>query len=163
MLRVMIGPAVPNRTSLDNEIARLRGLDVGGLRSRWHTVFKRRAPPHLPRHLLFRVLAYRLQADHLGDLDPDTRRLLDRSGDPIEIGRLAAERNHRRTELRPGSLLVREWGGYLQRVMVLADGFAWNGKTYRSLSKVAFAITGSRWNGPRFFGLRDRPSSDARP
>jgi Protein of unknown function (DUF2924) len=163
MLRVMIGPAVPNRTSLDNEIARLRGLDVGGLRSRWHTVFKRRAPPHLPRHLLFRVLAYRLQADYLGDLDPDTRRLLDRSGDPIEIGRLAAERNHRRTELRPGSLLVREWGGYLQRVMVLADGFAWNGKTYRSLSKVAFAITGSRWNGPRFFGLRDRPSSDARP
>jgi hypothetical protein len=163
MPRVMIGPAVPNRASLDNEIARLRGLEVGGLRSRWHTVFKRRAPPHLPRHLLFRVLAYRLQADHLGDLDPDTRRLLDRSGDLIEIGRLAADRNHRRTELQPGTLLTREWDGHLQRVMVLADGFAWNGTTYRSLSKVAFAITGSRWNGPRFFGLRDRPSSEARP
>jgi hypothetical protein len=163
MPREVIDPAVPDRESLDNEIARLRGLEVGGLRARWHTVFRRRAPPHLPRHLLFRILAYRLQADHLGDLDPDMRRLLDRSGDPIEIGRLAAERNHRRTELRPGSLLVREWGGQMQRVMVLARGFAWNGKTYRSLSKVAFAITGSRWNGPRFFGLRDRPSSEARP
>jgi hypothetical protein len=107
-------------------------------------------------------LAYRLQADHLSDLDPDTRRLLDRSGDPIEIGRLAADRNHRRTELRPGSLLVREWGGQTQRVMVLADGFAWNGKTYRSLSKVASAITGTRWSGPRFFAL-DKPRTEVRP
>ena len=79
------------------------------------------------------------------------------------IDRLVADLNRSRTELRPGTLLTREWDGHLQRVMVLADGFAWNGKTYRSLSKVAFAITGSRWNGPRFFGLRDRPSSEARP
>jgi hypothetical protein len=161
MPRVVIDPAVPDRESLDNEIARLRGLDIGELRARWHTVFRRRAPPHLPRHLLFRILAYRLQADHLGDLDPDTRRLLDRSGDPVEIGELAAERNHRQTELRPGSLLVREWGGHLQRVMVLADGFAWNGKTYPSLSKVAFAITGTRWSGPRFFAL-DKSSTELR-
>ncbi len=108
------------------------------------------------------MLAYRLQADHLGDLDSETRHLLDRSGDPIEIGRLAAERNHRQTELRPGTLLTREWDGHLQQVMVLADGFAWNGKTYRSLSKAAFAITGSRWSGPRFFGL-DQPPSERRP
>ena len=162
MPRVVIDPAAPDRELLDNEIARLRGLDVGGLRARWHTMFRRRAPPHLPRHLLFRMLAYRLQADHLGDLDSETRHLLDRSGDPIEIGRLAAERNHRQTELRPGTLLTREWDGHLQQVMVLADGFAWNGKTYRSLSKVAFAITGSRWSGPRFFGL-DQPPSERRP
>jgi hypothetical protein len=162
MPRVVIGPAIPNGESLDNEIARLRGLDIAGLRARWHTVFRRRAPPHLPRHLLFRILAYRLQADHLGDLDPDTRRLLDRPGDPIEIGRRAADRNHRRTELRPGSLLVREWDGHLQQVMVLADGFAWNGKTYRSLSKVAFAITGTRWSGPRFFAL-DKSRTEVRP
>ena len=109
MPRVVIDPAAPDRELLDNEIARLRGLDVGGLRARWHTMFRRRAPPHLPRHLLFRMLAYRLQADHLGDLDSETRHLLDRSGDPIEIGRLAAERNHRQTELRPGTLLTREW------------------------------------------------------
>ena len=66
MPRVRIGPALPDREALDVEIARLRDLDVGELRSRWHTVWGRPAPPHLPRHLLFRILAYRLQADHLG-------------------------------------------------------------------------------------------------
>jgi len=165
MQHVTIDPAVPDRESLDNEIARLRGLDVGELRARWHTVFRRAAPPHLPRHLLFRILAYRLQADHFGDLDADTRRVLGRVGPgSLEaVGRLVADLNRSRTALRPGTLLTREWDGHLQQVMVLADGFAWNGKTYGSLSKVAFAITGSRWNGPRFFGLRDRPSSEARP
>jgi hypothetical protein len=128
-------------------------------------VFRRRAPPHLPRHLLFRILAYRLQADRLGDLDANTRRVLDRIGlgSWEGIDRLVADLNRSRTELRPGTLLTREWHGHLQRVMVLADGFSWNGKTYRSLSKVAFAITGSRWNGPRFFGLRDRLPSEAQP
>jgi Protein of unknown function (DUF2924) len=165
MPRVMIDPAVPDRRALDNEIARLRGLDVGELRARWHTVFRRRAPPHLPRHLLFRILAYRLQADRLGNLDADSRRRLDRlgSGSAESMDRLVADLNRARTELRPGTLLTREWDGHLQRVTVLADGFVWNGKTYRSLSKVAFAITGSRWNGPRFFGLRDKPGSEVRP
>ena len=164
MPRVVIDPAVPDRASLDNEIARLRGLEVGDLRARWHTVFRRRAPPHLPRHLLFRILAYRLQADRLGELDADSRRLLDRigSGSSEGINRLVADLKQPRTALRPGTLLTREWDGHLQRVMVLADGFSWNGKTYRSLSRVALAITGSRWSGPRFFGL-DKSSSEVRP
>ena len=145
MPRVVIGPALPDRASLDTEIARLRGLDVGQLRAKWHTAFRRRAPPHLPRHLLFHILAYRLQADRLGDLDADTRRLLDRigSGSVDETDRLVADLNRSRTELKAGTLLTREWSGHLQRVMVLADGFSWNGKTYPSLSKVAFAITGT--------------------
>ncbi len=164
MPRVVIDPAVPDRGSLDNEIARLRDLVVGELRARWHTVFRRRAPPHLPRHLLFRILAYRLQADRLGDLDAASRRLLDRigSGPSDGIDRLVADLNRPRAELRPGTLLTREWDGHLQRVMVLADGFSWNGKTYPSLSQVAFAMTGTRWSGPRFFGL-DQPSSEVRP
>ena len=117
-----------------------------------------------PRHLLFRILAYRLQADRLGDLDADSRRLLDRIGSESldRIDRLVADLNRSRTELRAGTLLTREWDGRLQLVMVLADGFSWNGNTYGSLSKVAFAITGARWNGPRFFGLRDRPPSEVR-
>jgi Protein of unknown function (DUF2924) len=158
--RVVIDPAVPDRASLDNEIARLRGLDVEGLRARWHTVFRRRAPPHLPRHLLFRILAYRLQADRLGELDTDSRRLLDRIGlGPAEaINRLVADLKRTRTGLQPGTLLTREWAGHLQQVMVLADGFSWNGKSYRSLSKLAFAMTGTRWSGPRFFGLDKSPS-----
>jgi hypothetical protein len=164
MPRVVIDPGAPDRASLDNEIARLRGLDVGELRARWHTVLRRRAPPHLPRHLLFRILAYRLQADRLGELDNDSRRLLDRigSGPAERIDRLVADLNRPRTELRHGTLLTREWDGHLQRVVVLADGFAWNGKTYPSLSKVAFAMTGTRWSGPRFFGL-DKPPSEVRP
>ena len=160
MPRVVIDSA--ERAALESEIAHLRGLDAGGLRARWHTVFRRRAPPHLPRHLLFRILAYRLQADRLGDLDAASRRLLDRIGsEPLDgIDQLIGDLNRCRTELRPGTLLTREWDGQLQRVMVLADGFSWNGDTYRSLSKVAFAITGARWNGPRFFGLRDRAPAE---
>ena len=63
--------------------------------------------------------------------------------------------------VRPGTMLGREWNGRMHRVAVLSDGFAWNGKTYPSLSKVAFAITGTRWSGPKFFGLRDKPSKRA--
>jgi Protein of unknown function (DUF2924) len=77
MPRVRIGPALPDREQLDVEITRLRDLDVGELRNRWHAVFGRPAPAHLPRHLLFRVVAYRLQAVRFGDLDSESQRLLD--------------------------------------------------------------------------------------
>jgi hypothetical protein len=157
MPRVKIGPAIPDRKALDVEIARLRELDVGALRIRWHTVFGRQAPSHLPRHLLFRVLAYRVQADHLGDLDGESRRLLDRSESPDRAGQRAVDLGRHPAELRPGTMLAREWNGQMHRVAVLVDGFTWNGTTYPSLSKVAFAITGTHWNGPRFFGLRDKP------
>ena len=158
MPRVRIGPALPDREALDVEIARLRDLDIAALRDRWQTAFGRRPPPHLPRHLLFRILAYRLQADRLGDLDNASRRLLDDSGSPEKAAQNAAPLVRRIANVRPGTSLSREWNGHMQRVMVLADGFAWNGKIYPSLSKIAFAITGTRWNGPRFFGLRDKPS-----
>ena len=158
MPRVRIGPALPDRAALDVEIARLRDLDIAALRSRWHAAFGRRPPPHLPRHLLFRILAYRLQAERLGDLDDASRRLLDGSGSPEKAGQNAANLVRPIADVRPGTRLGREWNGRLQRVTVLAEGFAWNGKIYPSLSQVAFAITGTRWNGPRFFGLRDKPS-----
>ena len=158
MPRVKIGPAPPDQSELNVEIARLRDLDISKLRARWHSVFRRRPPPHLPRHLLYRVLAYRLQAEHLGDLDSESQRLLDRSGSPEKAGRRALDLSRSTTSLRPGTMLEREWNNQVQRVAVLADGFAWNGKTYPSLSKVAFAITGTRWNGPKFFGLRDKSS-----
>jgi len=163
MPRAAIHPASPDRKKLDIDIARLRELDVGELRARWHTAFRRRAPSHLPRYLLFRILAYRLQADRLGDLDAATLRLLDRSGSPVDVGKRLAEFNQRRVDLKAGTVLVREWNGQLQRVMVLADGFAWKDKIYPSLTKVAFALTGTRWNGPRFFGLRDKPPTELQP
>ena len=147
------------KTSIEDEIAHLRGLDLRGLRARWLSVFQRPAPAHLTRHLLFAVIAYRLQADRFGDLDHATRQVLDRTvakeTGPAMSVRLASL-DQKRAELTPSTVLVREWDRQSQRVMVMADGFAWNGRTYDSLSKVAFAITGTKWNGPRFFGLRDR-------
>jgi len=158
-----------SKRPVDDEIAYLRGLDLRGLRARWQGIFQRQAPAHLTRHLLFAVIAYREQADRFGDLDPAIRQVLDRTiakeAGPTMSSRLASF-DQKRTELKPGTVLVREWDRQSQRVTVLADGFAWNGRTYDSLSKVAFAITGTRWNGPRFFGLRDkadRPAMEARP
>jgi hypothetical protein len=148
-----------NKTSVDGEIAHLRGLDLRGLRARWQSAFQKPAPAHLTRHLLFSVIAYRIQADRFGDLDHATKQVLDKmvakETGPAMSARLASF-DQKRTELSPGTVLVREWDRRSQRVMVMADGFAWNGRTYDSLSKVAFAITGTRWNGPRFFGLRDK-------
>jgi hypothetical protein len=107
------------------------------------------------------MVAYRRQADHLGDLDSECQRLLDRSGSPERAGQSALDVSRRIRALRPGTILGREWKGQMQRVAVLPDGFAWNGETYPSLSRVALAITGTRWNGPRFFGLRDGSSKGA--
>jgi hypothetical protein len=150
---------VTTETSVGDEIVHLRGLDLKGLRARWQSVLQKRAPDHLPRHLLFAIIAYRVQADRFGDLDHETRQLLDRTG-AKESGTAMSARlvsfDQKRTELTPGTVLVREWDRQSQRVMVMANGFAWNGQTYDSLSKVAFAITGTSWNGPRFFGLRDK-------
>ena len=150
---------ISTKTSVEDEIAHLRGLDLRGLRARWQSVFQRPAPAHLTRHLLFAVIAYRIQADRYGDLDQTTKQVLDRTeskeAGPVTSARLASF-DQKRTELPPGTILIREWDRRSQRVMVMADGFAWNGQTYDSLSKVAFAITGTRWNGPRFFGLRDK-------
>ena len=162
------GPA-STKTSVEDEIAHLRGLDLRGLRARWQSVFKRQAPAHLTRHLLFAIIAYRIQADRFGDLDHATLQVLDRTvakeEGPAMSARLARF-DQKLTELLPGTVLVREWDRRSHRVMVMADGFAWNGQTYDSLSKVAFAITGTKWSGPRFFGLRDkedRSTMEARP
>src|SRR5262249_3281658 len=142
-------------SELEVEIARLRDLDLANLRARWRPLFRRKAPEHLPRHLLFRILAYRLQGEGLGDLDQETVRLLDRiaSGNRGN-GPPSVRKQPCRDRLQPGSMLVREWNGARHRVEVLDKGFAWNGKTYQSLSAIAFALTGTRWSGPRFFGLR---------
>jgi Protein of unknown function (DUF2924) len=155
---------ISTQSSVEDEIARLRGLDLGRLRARWQSVFQRPAPDHLTRHLLLAVIAYRIQADRFGDLDRATRQVLDRldtkEARPITFARLASF-DQKRTKLTPGTVLVREWNRQSQRVMVMANGFAWNGQTYDSLSKVAFAITGTKWNGPRFFGLRDKEDRSA--
>jgi hypothetical protein len=151
------------------EVAALSELDVDGLRARWRRLFRSAAPTHVPKFLMFRIIAYRIQANALGDLDRETVRFLD------QVARDREERRERmkpgikaskapppipsvpnRRSLKAGTILVREHDGVLHRVMALEQGFAWNGGTYGSLSEVAFAITGTNWNGPRFFGLRGK-------
>jgi hypothetical protein len=109
-----------SKVSVEDEIAHLRDLDVDGLRARWQSVFQQPPPPHLSRHLLFAILAFRIQADRFGDLDHETRRVLDRASEP---GPTMADRletlDRRRTELTPGTVLVREWDRQSHRVMVL--------------------------------------------
>ena len=122
-------------------------------------------PPHLSRQLLFAIVAYRLQAEALGDLDAQTLRLLKKIGSArsgTEVIPLTDAYDQRRQELLPGTILTREWNGQTHRVMVVKEGFAWEDRTYDSLSKIAYAITGTKWNGPRFFGLRDKRPAEAK-
>jgi hypothetical protein len=172
-----IGPApmLEPPPGASRDLALLDGLDLHQLRSRWRQCLRTTPPQNLTRPLLMCLLAYRMQARIFGDLDPATAKFLDRIARDNARRRDAADRPKpkavppvppapRDRSLKPGTLLIREHAGVLHRVMVMADGFACNGVTYASLSEVARAITGTRWNGPRFFGLRDKaPIQDAQP
>ena len=129
---------------------------INGLRRQWRARLGGEAPARLPRWLLMKVLAYRLQSDAFGDRDKSIRRIL-RSGKEDGVGAPFDRRAPQTREglgLKAGALLVREWNGRLERVMILEEGFAWNGQTFGSLSQIAKAMTGTTWNGHRFFGLR---------
>ena len=158
--------------SLDALVAGLADLDADQLRLQWRNHLGGAPPAHLPRWLLGKVLAQRIQIATLGGLDKSTLRAIRQAtGDGEDSqGRPFAPRNPATKEgigLKAGALLVREWNGALQRVMVLEKGFAWNGKTYGSFSQIAKAVTGTSWNGHRFFALRpasggDRAKSEGR-
>ena len=154
------GSALPlSSHDIGAEIARLEELDLHELRVRWRKLFRKKAPPHLSRFLVHRVLAYRIQANAYGDLDRETVRFLDqvarrrRTGEKKAVPAVSGAPLGR---LRPGTVLAREHDGVVHQVTVVEAGFAWSGTTYDSLSAVARAITGTNWNGPRFFGLRHR-------
>ena len=157
-------PGEPDADPLGSEIARLHDLPVEALRVRWRMIFKRDAPPHLPRHLLFAMIAYRLQAEVMGDLDSETLRFLkqiDLASSEQAAVPLTQAFDQRKRELSPGTVLTREWNGHNHQVIVVGRGFSCKGRMYKSLSEIAKAITGTKWNGPRFFGLRDKKSREA--
>ena len=163
MPRARITAQATETSSVEAEIVRLRGLDTKALRARWRTSFRQDAPTHLARHLLFAMLAYRLQAEAMGDLDAETVRFLkqvDLAPSKQAAVPLTQAFARRTRDLSPGTVLTREWSGQHHRVMVLDGGFVWEGRTYRSLSEIAKLITGTKWNGPRFFGLRDRKDAE---
>jgi Protein of unknown function (DUF2924) len=157
------GASLPLDASVLSIVANLEGLDLNGLRRQWRTHLGGEAPAHLSRWLLMKVLAYRLQSDAFGDLDKSIRRILC-SGEKDGVGAPFDRRAPQTREglgLKAGALLVREWNGRLERVMILEEGFAWNGQTFGSLSQIAKAMTGTNWNGHRFFGLRQGKTAPA--
>jgi len=144
-------PAVSHE-SLASEIASLSKLGIDELRERWKAMFGKAPLRDISRSFLTRAIAYRLQEKAFGGLKPSTRRLL-------------AEFSHERTNgsalaaapsriVQPGAVLLREWRGISHQVSVLEKGFRFRGKRYRSLSELAREITGTRWSGPLFFGLK---------
>ena len=147
----------PESDTLEAELQRISKLGIDDLRSLWRTTFRTAPPPALPSGLLARAIAYRIQERQLGGLDRVTQDLLARlgRGQPAPVRRL-----------KPGSVIVRVYRGTTHEVTVMKNGFAWRGTVHASLSAITRAITGTAWNGPRFFGLRggtaERSPSNAR-
>ncbi len=133
---------------ISDEVRSLAAMNLETLRARWCTLWG--PPPGLRSpELLRHLVAWRLQAQHLGGLDPKVVGQLRRRG----------EKGIASPSLGEGALISREWQGRRYDVRAVGDAYVYDGATYRSLSAVARAITGVRWNGPKFFGLRGEPSS----
>jgi hypothetical protein len=142
--------------TIEAEVEQIRSLGIVALRTRWRSMFGAIPPKGLPKDIMGRMIAYRIQEEAFGGLDRETRKLLDRlaKGEkPNELGR----------RLKAGTVLVREYQGERHTVTVVPDGFLWREKTYASLSSIAQAITDTNWNGPRFFGLRVRGVREPEP
>jgi hypothetical protein len=144
--------------NLEAEIARLPDLGLAELRERWHGLYGRPAPKFFRRKFLGRAVAYQMRIAVHGDLSPATKRRLReiaaacRNGNEESV--LGAPR------IRPGTRLYRSWKDTTQVVLVLPDGFEWQGRHYGSLSSIAKAITGTTWNGFTFFGVKRRPAKN---
>jgi hypothetical protein len=146
-----MGDAMNIQKEIKEHIDELEHLDLEGLRSVWKDRYGQ--PPSLRSNQLLRLmLAWRLQAEAFGGLEQSVVAQLNRSG-PVKAEGL---------ELGVGAILRRRWKGRTVEVVVEEKGFRWEGKTFVSLSAVATAIAGSRWNGPRFFGLRQPESQTLR-
>ncbi len=138
--------------TLPERLAELETLSTTELRARWEQAIKRPTPKRASRDLLLRTLTYHVQEQAEGGLSKSTRR---------RLAKLAGLNGENREpisppirQLKPGSRLIREWRGEVHRVTVLEKGFDWRGTRYASLSQIARVITGARWSGPLFFGLR---------
>ena len=141
-------------------LSRLPKLDIHELREEWRRLYKADASPHLSRELLIRALAYRMQEIALGGLRVEPQRQLCQITRDLKEGGQATRRL--RPQLKPGTRLMREWQGRTYEVVVLDDGFSWQGTRCNSLSAIARKITGTAWSGPLFFGLKQTRSAGRR-
>ena len=133
--------------SIEREIAALQALDRSTLLQRWRSAFGHNAPPRLSRPVMEKAIAYEMQARAFGGLSARTIRALKAAAKPEAL-------SVSRRPLGRGARLVREWNGILHEVDVMDDGYLWRGQRHRSLSAIALAITGTKWSGPRFFGIK---------
>ena len=147
------------KVDLDAQLDRLPNLKTGELRVRWGQSFGTTPHPKLRRELLIRILAYRLQESALGGLKPSTARRLRAITDEMREGKRFARIQS--IGARPGTRMVRQWQGKLYEVVTIENGFIYDGQKYRSLSEIARTITGTRWSGPAFFGLKNRKAKEA--
>lgn len=145
---------LPKRNDrLQAELESLYALKPNELAERWRALYGSDLPVRLRRPLIILALAYRLQEKVFGGLKPATRRLLETATG--RSGKLRSARQSKRS-VQTGAVLVREWHGTKHQVTVLKDGFMFKGRHFESLSKIARDITGTRWSGPLFFGLKSR-------
>jgi hypothetical protein len=147
-------------TDLEKDLAELARASIQCLRLRWQSVFRSEPPAAFGPDLLRRSIAQKLQEQHYGGLSPAAQRQLN------QIVKAIAGKPNGRIELpkriKSGAVLIRSWKDKSHRVTVLNDGFAFEGRVYSSLSEIAREITGTRWNGPKFFGLRPaKPRGEA--
>ncbi len=156
----------PGDPSIEAELDRLAKMPIVQLRAKYRELFRIDPPKAFGPDLLRRSIAHCIQEKAYGGLSRSKQRLLDQMMKAYAAkpnGKIVLPRR-----IKPGSVLVREWKSRSHRVMVLADGFAYDGKTFGNLSEIAVLITGTRWNGPRFFGLRataqdNPPTETGRP
>jgi hypothetical protein len=136
------------------DVETLRSLGKDELRARWTKMFGKAPPPALTKDLLGRMIAWRIQEQFYGGHDKATLKLFDR------LARGGTTKPSIEPRLRPGTVLMREHRGVRHTVTVTPDGFVWQDESFSSLSAVARAITGTSWNGRRFFGLRAERKTD---
>ena len=147
--------AHPASEGLTGKLAALADLDAASLRREWRQLYRSHPPLHIRRDLLVLAIAWKLREKVYGGLTAAQKRRLASIGEELrKNGDLSTGPAIR---LKPGLRLVREWRGETHTVLVLEDGFEWNGERRRSLSAIAREITGTRWSGPLFFGLKPRP------
>lgn len=137
-------------SSLVSDLARLPSLDRAALSAVWQNTYGAKPPRNISQPLMLRALAYCMQVQALGGLKPSTQRHLIKI---VEDGN-AARTAMPVAQVKPGTRLLREWHGVSHEVTVLDDGVHYQGQRYRSLSQVAQVITGAKWSGPLFFGLK---------
>jgi hypothetical protein len=161
MVMERTAPAQSTDPAVEDELDRLATMPIVELRLRYRELFRTDPPKAFGPDLLRRSIGHRIQEKAYGGLSRSAQRLLDQMMKAYAAkpnGKIVLPRR-----IKPGSVLVREWKGKSHRVTVLVDGFAYDGKTFGNLSEIAVLITGTRWNGPRFFGLRSKAQESEEP